>query len=244
MKKPLPPLLFMAGVLLASLPALAGEGEIPNPAAGWDALWNEVMIDLLAIGAIFGIAAAYMLIKYRAKSPTDVGSGPKLSKAQAVGWALIPVAIFLADDFYLGANGWSLWNDYRRIPENAMEVKVTGYQWYWEFEYENGVVTDELTVPVGRPVVLRMTSEDVIHSFGMPKYRVTEDLMPGRITYIWFNPVEAGETVATCREFCGLAHANMYTTVIALPPVEFEEWMAGEKAEAEEGETEAEGEKD
>lgn len=203
-----------------------------DPATGWDHLWNETLLDITIIGVVFGVAALYMLFRYRAKSPDDVGRLPKLTRAQAAAWALVPAAIFMADDFFLSAKGWTLWNVYRRVPEDALEVKVTGYQWYWEFDYGNGVVTDSLKVPVGRPVVLRMTAEDVIHSFFMPNYRVKEDVMPGRVTYIWFLPTEPINTVSLCTEFCGTNHSGMVTAVEAVPAGEFEAWLAGEKKQA------------
>ncbi len=219
-----------AWVLMIAAPAMAAPGEIPDTRAGWDKLWFELLVDLYVIGGVFGAAAIYMLIRFRATSPDQVGSAKPLTRSNAIGWALIPAAIFMADDFFLSAKGWSLWENQRTVPENAMEVKATGYQWYWEFEYEDGTTSDELKVPVGTPVVLRMTSEDVIHSFGMHHYRLTEDVMPGRITYIWFNPVEPVKTVVACREFCGNAHSEMYTNVEALPPADFEKWLA-EQAE-------------
>jgi len=215
----------MGAVLLLASPALAAAGDIPDNRAGWDHLWFELLVDISIIGVVFFVAAVYMLIKYKATSPDQVGSGPKLTTANAIGWALIPAAIFMADDFYLSAKGWTLWEHQRNVPEGAMEIKVTGNQWFWEFEYDDGTETEELKVPVGTPVVLRMTSNDVIHSFGLPYYRVTEDVMPGRITYIWFNPVEAVQTVVTCREFCGTNHAEMYTAVEALPQEEFDAWL-------------------
>lgn len=215
-----------AAALLFAAPAFAEPGDIPDTRAAWDELWSEVLIDITVIGTIFIIAAIYMLIRFKASSPDQVGTARPLSTANAIGWALIPAAIFMADDFYLAAKGWTVWGYQRTVPENAMEVKVTGYQWYWEFEYEDGTTTDELKVPVGTPVVLRMTSDDVIHSFGLPYYRLTEDVMPGRITYIWFNPIEKVETLVTCREFCGNSHSEMYTKVEAVAPAEFEKWLA------------------
>ncbi len=227
----------LSGLMGALLPfaAMANEadGGAMNPADQWDHLWYEILVDITVIGVIFGIAAVWMMVKYRAKSPDDVGSLPKLSKAQTLAWIFIPCALFMADDFFLSAKGWTLWNVYRQVPEEAVEIKVTAYQWYWEFDYGDGIVTEELTVPVGQPVVLRMTSEDVLHSFFIPEYRVKEDVMPGRVTYIWFQPKAEGTTVATCTEFCGTAHGNMYTDVIAVPPDEFTEWRAKAKAEAE-----------
>jgi cytochrome c oxidase subunit 2 len=213
---------------LFALPAFAAPGDIPDTRVDWDELWFETLVDITVIGAIFIIAAIYMLIRFKATSPEQVGTAKKLSRSNAICWALIPAAIFMADDFYLAAKGWTVWDHQRTVPENAMEVKVTGYQWYWEFEYEDGTTTDELKVPIGTPVVLRMTSDDVIHSFGIPHYRLTEDVMPGRITYIWFNPVEEVKTFVNCREFCGNSHSEMTTAVEAIAPAEFEKWLAEE----------------
>mgnify|MGYP000444478391 CR=1 FL=1 len=223
----------VAGItsLVAPLAANAQDGVIQDPAEGWDNLWYEMLVDITVIGVVFMIAAIYMLIRYRTKDPDAVGRGPQLTKAQAIAWVLIPASIFMADDFFLSAKGWSLWNIQRGVPDNALEIKVTGYQWYWEFEYENGVILEELIVPIGQPVVLRMTGEDVIHSFGLPEYRIKEDVMPGRVTYLWFYPKEAKETVVTCTEFCGVAHSEMYTRVAAIDPMEYEALMAKEVAE-------------
>ena len=234
-------LLWLGLVVATAVPVWASEeaghaaGVELTPAKRWDILWDHVLIDLLVIGVVFGLAALYMLIKYKAKNPTDVGQGPKLSGWQSVAWALIPVAIFVADDFYLAAQGWTLWGIYRRVPENALEIKAIGHQWYWEFDYGNGVVTQELKVPQGRPVVLRMHSEDVLHDFYLPKYRVKEDVMPGRITYVWFMPDEVTETLVTCTMYCGAAHSQMYGKVSVVPPEKFASWFetATKAAEAE-----------
>ncbi|GAB6054094.1 hypothetical protein JCM17960_29140 [Magnetospira thiophila] len=247
----------LLGSLTASGAVLANEHEdsgMPDPVRDWDHLWHETLIDITVIGVIFGLVALYWLIKYRAKNPNDVGHCPKLSRAQAISWALIPAAIFMADDFFLAAKGWTVWNTFRNVPENAVEIKVTGYQWYWEFEYANGVVSDELHVPIGQPVVMRMSSNDVLHSFYMPDYRVKEDLMPGRVTYLWFMPRSAEELIAVrdikstenlddmsdeekqinvvCTEYCGNSHSEMNGEVIAESPEDFQQWLADEKAQA------------
>ncbi|TCS62645.1 cytochrome c oxidase subunit II [Varunaivibrio sulfuroxidans] len=222
---------FVAASAFAEGTGADGSADgFPDPAAGWDHLWKEVLTDITVIGVVFMIAALYMLIKFRAKSPDQVGGGRKLTAAQAVAWALIPASLFMADDFFLAANGWTQWNVQRRVPANAMEIKVTGQQWYWSFEYPDGTETDQLVVPIGQPIVLRMSSDDVIHSFGMPAYRVTEDVMPGRITYIWFNPDKPMDTVVTCREFCGMNHSVMYTKVRAVPQKDYEAWLKKQAA--------------
>ncbi len=213
-----PALRILAVLAFTALPAFAsGEGvKVADPAHGWDELWEHVLVELFVLGGVF---------KYRADSITEVGKGPALSRAQLFGWALIPAFVFMADDFYLAAKGWTLWNTYRTVPPEALEVKVTGQMWSWSFEYGNGASSDILNVPAGRPVVLRMTSNDVIHSFFLPQYRVKEDVMPGRVTYLWFYPKEAGKTFVTCTEFCGAQHAEMNTDVVALPPDEFNNWL-------------------
>jgi cytochrome c oxidase subunit 2 len=235
MRKPVVSRIALASLLVLAVPDFAlaaGNDYGVNPAEGWENLWHKLLIDLWVIGIVFGLAAVYMLIKYRAKGPDDIGHGPKFTKAQSWAWVLIPSAIFIADDFFLSAKGWTLWNVYRRVPDNAMEVKLNARQWQWEFDYGQGVVTNELIVPVGQPVVLRMTAEDVIHSFFIPGYKVKEDVMPGRMTYIWFLPTKPGKLVATCTEFCGTAHADMYTDVIAVEPAEFMQWFAGKAKHA------------
>ncbi|MBF0380899.1 MAG: cytochrome c oxidase subunit II [Magnetococcales bacterium] len=248
MKKMLATLTGIALVVSSAI-VMASESSdtIKDPAEEWQHLWTEVLVDLYILGGIFGALAIYWLFKYRAKDPDAVGDGPNLSRAQVWAWAIVPCVLFLADDLYLGASGWSAWNVYRNVPENAMEVKVTGSMWNWEFEYEDGTTStydvdgdegekgDGLVVPVGTPVALRMTSTDVIHSFGLTKYRVKEDLMPGRVTYIWFYPKEEAKSWVTCTEFCGASHARMYAPVKAIPQAKFENWLAKRaKEEAEE----------
>lgn len=213
-----------------------GPGQIPDIPGGWNHLFNEMLIDITVIGIIFATITLYLLIRYRRKYPGQDGNPPKLSTAAAVGWALIPAFVFMADDIYLAAEGWDLWNQYRRVPENAYEVKVEGAMWSWHFIYPDGVETfNELRVPVGKPVVARLTSKDVVHSFFIPDFKVKEDLMPGRITYLWFYPKEPGEHLITCAEYCGVMHSGMRGTIIAMPENEFNNWIAAEKKAGTEG---------
>lgn len=210
--------------------AATGEKRIQNPATAWNHTWDEVLWDLWIIGIIFAIVAVYLLVKYRAKSPNAVGTAQPLNLDKALAWSLVPAALFMADDFLLAAKGWSLWNIQRQVPAGAMEVKVTGNQWYFEYEYENGVKDTELVVPVGRPIVLRMTSNDVIHSFGLNDFRVKEDVMPGRITYLWFYPEQPVESKVVCVEFCGMSHSQMTNAVRAIDKAEFDKWLADKAA--------------
>jgi len=212
----------------------AGEGGhgagMRDPAVGFEHLWNEVLWDITIIGVLFSLVAVYLLIKYRRKSPGQEGSGPKLTLVQSLTWALIPVFIFMADDIFLAAKGWSLWNDYRRVPEGAYEVDLKSAMWSWNFTHEGGVTaTNELRVPAGRPVLVKMTSMDTVHSMYLPEFKVKEDSMPGRITYLWFLPREPGEYLITCAEYCGMLHSSMMGKVIAMPEEEFFSWLHEEQ---------------
>lgn len=207
-----------------------GAGGVHDVVAEYDHLWNEVMIDLTVIGVIFSLVLFYFIFAYRRKTPGQQGKGPKLTPTQVVGWALIPLFIFVADDFFLAAKGWDLWNSIRRVPENSYEVKVEGSMWSWRFTHPNGVETyGELRVPAGRPVVVRMTSADAVHSFFVPDFRIKEDLMPGRVTYLWFYPKKPGEHLLTCAEYCGVLHSSMHGKIIAMPEGEFNAWLNSEK---------------
>jgi cytochrome c oxidase subunit 2 len=206
--------------------AEAPERGIPNPAHAWNHAWNEILWDLWIIGGIFGVVAVWLLVKYRAKAPGAVGSALPLNLDKALAWSLVPAAIFMADDFLLAAKGWSLWNIQRNVPQGALEIKVTGNQWFFEYDYGNGVTDTDLKVPVGQPIVLRMTSNDVIHSFGLTEYRVKEDMMPGRITYLWFYPDKPLETDVVCVEFCGNSHSQMTNKVTAVDKATFDDWLA------------------
>lgn len=220
-----------SAALAYSLPGGGGAGAINDPAAGWDRLWREVIIDISAIGIVFALLAAYFIVRYRRRSPEQVGSGPRLSPAAAVAWTVIPVFVFLADDFFVAANGWQLWNTYREVPAGRMEIQLESGMYSWDYTYPNGVrVQNELKVPAGTPIMLRMTSRDTLHSHFIPDFRVKEDSMPGRITYLWFYPREPGEHLVTCAAYCGVMHSYMTGRIIVLPAEEFKAWYEGEGA--------------
>lgn len=216
-----------AAALLAS-GAQAAE-KINDPARGWDRLWHTVIFDITVLGILFALVTAYFVWRYRRRSADQVGSAPRLSAALAVGWVVIPSFVFMADDFFIAARGWQLWNDYRQVPADRLEVKLESGMYSWDYTYPNGVrAQNELRVPAGKPVVLRMTSRDTIHSHFIPDFRVKEDSMPGRVTYLWFYPDKPGEHVITCTEYCGIGHSYMAGKVIVLPEAEFASWYQQE----------------
>jgi cytochrome c oxidase subunit 2 len=119
----------------------------------------------------------------------------------------------------------------RSPPRDAMDVYVVAKQWMWTFAYPNGDASEgDLYVPAGRPVRLLMTSRDVIHSFYVPAFRLKEDVVPGRITTLWFTAEQPGTYAILCAEYCGAGHSRMRGRVIAMPPAEYAQWVQGSVA--------------
>jgi len=139
-------------------------------------------------------------------------------------WTVIPTLLVLAI-FYVGWKGFVYM---RTVPSDAMLVKVTARMWSWHFDYENGASGEVLKVPVGKPVKLSITSVDVLHSLFIPAFRVKEDAVPGRETYLWFLPDREGTYDLFCTEYCGMGHSSMITKVEVMPEKEFETWYRGE----------------
>jgi cytochrome c oxidase subunit 2 len=205
---------------------------IRDPAAGWDHLWREVIIDITVIGVLFAIITAWLLWRYRYRPGNETGHAPKLSPAAAVAWVVIPTFVFLSDDLFIAANGWQLWNDYRNVPADRLEIQLETGMYSFDYTYPNGLRTqNELRVPAGKPVLLRMTSRDTLHNHFIPDFRVKEDSMPGRVTYLWFLPKEAGkEHVVTCASYCGVMHSYMASKIVVLAPEDYKAWYEQEGA--------------
>jgi cytochrome c oxidase subunit 2 len=123
---------------------------------------------------------------------------------------------------------------------SALSIAVTGHQWWWEIEYEDGVASrrmrtaNEIHLPIGRPVVIKVTSRDVIHSFWVPNLQGKRDLIPGYTTAIWLQADRPGIFRGQCAEFCGLQHAHMAFDVVAETEAEFERWLQGRRQSARE----------
>jgi len=119
----------------------------------------------------------------------------------------------------------------KKVPEGAMVIKVMARQWSWLFQYENGIQDTELRVPVGKPVKLLLTSQDVIHGFYAPAFRIKQDAVPGMTNYLWFQPTEIGTYDVMCSQYCGLEHAHMLSKIVVLPQEEFTKWYQQKREE-------------
>lgn len=178
---------------------------------------------MVAATIIFGVALVF-IIRYRRRTDrTDVMT-PKVTTT--LGWEALfvglPITVFLLF-FFFG------FHDFIRMntpPRDTMDVYVTGKQWMWKFTYPDGPnAIGVLRVPTGRPVRLLITSRDVIHSFFVPAFRIKQDAVPGAYTQTWFEVTKPGRYRVMCAEYCGLKHSQMWGEVVALDPVDFEEWM-------------------
>ena len=221
---------IVAAAFAAMASAAHAADVIRDPAAGWDYLWYEVLVDISILGIAFALITAFFVIRYRRRAENEVGKAGRLTAVAAVGWTVIPMFVFMADDFFLAANGWQLWNTYRQPPANRIEIKLESGMYSWDYTYPNGVKAQNvLKVPAGKPVLLRMTSRDTIHSHFIPDFRVKEDSMPGRVTYLWFYPQKPGEHIVTCAEYCGIMHSYMIGKVVVVPEAEFTAWYEQEE---------------
>ncbi len=152
----------------------------------------------------------YFMIKYRRRSPDERPKAIEGSLPLEVLWTAIPTLI-VAVIFVWGS---SLYFRNSEPPPGAMEIFVTGKMWMWKAEHPEGQrEINELHVPLGRPVKLTMTSEDVIHDFFVPAFRVKKDVLPGRYTSLWFEPTKLGAFHLFCAQYCGAFHAGMLGSV-------------------------------
>lgn len=189
----------------------------------YDVLFWFVHISSLVVTIGVVVAIIYFIIKYRRKSENDVTPVITHNNKLEVTWSVIPLILCLV----LFGWGFQTYVDMTTPPSDAYEVNVTAQKWLWRFQYKSGAsTTGELHVPAGRPVKLVMKSQDVIHSFYVPDFRIKQDVVPGRYTSAWFNAREPGESIVFCTEYCGTDHSNMMAKVIVHEPDEFEQWIA------------------
>lgn len=143
-------------------------------------------------------------------------------------WTLIPLGLVLVMFYF----GWMGWKPMKNPPEEAMRVKAIARMWNFQFQYENGKVTDSLYVPINEPVILDLVAIDVLHSLYIPAFRVKEDMVPGQQKVMWFIPGTEGSYDLFCTEYCGLEHSYMFTGVKVMPKEEFDSWIADTTAQA------------
>lgn len=180
-------------------------------------LWTSTIIFALVI-----VAKVYFAVRFRRKDPAEVPQPIHESKLLETAWIVIPTILVLIVFTW----GFKVFVKLNSAPPDAYQITVRGKQWFWEFQYPNGtVVANEMHVPIGQPVKLLMSSEDVLHSFFIPDFRVKHDVLPNRYTSLWFEATAPGEYQIYCTEYCGTSHSGMLGKVIVQTEEEFAAWL-------------------
>jgi cytochrome c oxidase subunit 2 len=181
---------------------------------------------IVAVCGFFALLIAVLLIffavRYRRQTEAYFPKPIIGSKVLEITWSVVPLVLLLVM-FLWGA---SIYLDVFRPPENSLEVYVTGKQWMWHLQHPGGQrEINQLHIPVGRPVKLIMTSEDVLHDFYVPAFRVKMDAVPGKYTSTWFEATRTGTYRLFCALYCGTEHSRMVGQVTVMEPAEYEAWL-------------------
>jgi cytochrome c oxidase subunit 2 len=211
---------------------MAGLPLFPEQASTMAGRVDALYFFLIGLSAFFGLLIATLVIvfavRYRRRSPDERPKAILGSVALELTWSLIPLGIVMfiflwsADIFFSMV----------RVPPGAMEVYVVGKRWMWKAQHMTGQrEINELHVPVGVPVKVTLASEDVIHSFYIPAFRVKRDAIPGRYQTMWFEATKPGRYHLFCAEYCGTKHSEMIGSIIAMEPAAFQAWLQGGSGE-------------
>jgi cytochrome c oxidase subunit 2 len=165
------------------------------------------------------ITMIYFVFRYR-KSKHPKAKQIHGSVTLEILWTVIPTALVMVMFYY----GWMGYKPMKEAPEDAFTIKSVGRMWSWQFEYENGKITDTLYVPKDRAIKLDLVALDVLHSLYIPAFRLKQDLVPGQEHMMWFIPGREGEFDLFCTEYCGLQHSYMQTSVIVMEEEKFDKW--------------------
>jgi cytochrome c oxidase subunit II len=200
----------------------------PEQASTFAPRVDELYFFLVALTVFFSLLIAGLLavfaIRYRRRSPEELPARVIEPKLLEIAWIVVPLAIVTGVFF------WSAWLYVmmNRPPRDAIDVYVVGKRWMWKVQHVTGQrEINELHVPVGVPIKLNLASEDVIHSFYVPAFRIKKDAVPGRYSVAWFEATKPGRYHLFCAEYCGTQHSGMIGWVHALEPAEFQAWLAG-----------------
>jgi len=201
---------------------------IPESASTVSGKVDALYFYLSGVTAFFTLLISAVLtvfvIKYRRRTPNEIprpiGGSHKLETI----WSVIPFVIAMSM-FVWGAQ---IYFENSRPPKNANEIYVVGKQWMWKIQHSTGQrEINELHVPVGRKIKLIMTSEDTIHDFFIPAFRIKADVLPGKYTMQWFEANKPGTYHLFCAEYCGMNHSGMIGSVIVMQPSDFDNWLSG-----------------
>jgi len=201
---------------------------VPDRASTLAGEVDSVFLFILGVTGFFAvaiwIAMLWFAVRYRRRSAADRPPAIHGSLALELAWTVVPLGL-MAVMFVWGARVYFHMN---RPPDDAMTVTVVGKRWMWKIQHPTGQrEINELHVPEGRAVKLLITSEDTIHSFFVPAFRIKKDAVPGRYNTAWFRATKPGKYHLFCAEYCGTEHSKMTGWIVVLPPGEYQTWLAG-----------------
>jgi cytochrome c oxidase subunit 2 len=207
---------------------LSGISLLPEQASAYASEVDNLYFFIIAITAFFAILVVvlvlYFAIKYRDDTGLKVGAPITGSIPLEIGWSIVPFLVAM------GIFVWATAVFFHSVrpPAQTLEVYSTGKRWMWRFQHVDGQrEINQLHVPVGRPVKITFTSEDVLHDLYIPVFRVKADAIPGRYSSIWFTATKTGEFHLFCAEYCGTRHSGMIGTVYVMEPDEYQAWLSG-----------------
>ena len=207
---------------------LAGIPLFPEQASTMAGAVDNLYWVLVALSIFFSVLIAgvllFLAMRYRRKHADEVGVPIHGDNRLEIAWSILPLVIVMGMFFW----GAKVFFEMARAPGDAIEYYATGKQWMWKFQHPEGQrEINQLHVPVGVPIKLTLTSEDVIHSFFVPAFRVKMDVVPGRYTSVWFEATKTGTFHLFCAEYCGTNHAKMGGSVVVMEPADYEAWLGG-----------------
>jgi len=205
---------------------------LPQSASTFAPPTDALYFTLVAVSGVIAFLVFALIVifsvRYRRGSPAPRGALPPFIQHEfEIGWTIATLFAFLMFFWWAGAN-----QIYQLLPpSNAMEIHVVAKQWMWKIQHSNGVrEINVLHAPVDEPIRLDMTSQDVIHSFAVPAFRIKQDILPGRYVESWFRATKSGSFRLYCTQFCGTAHSSMVGSVVIMSKPDFAAWLAGQRA--------------
>lgn len=200
---------------------------VPEQASTVAGQVDAVFLYIVAITVFFTVVIALLVIffavKYRRRSESELPPHIHGSTKLEIAWSVFPLILAMI----LFVWGTNVYFALARPPDDALEVYVVGRQWMWKLQHPGGQrEINELHIPVGQPIKLLMTSEDVIHDFYVPAFRTKMDVLPGRYTRTWFQATKPGRYHLFCAEYCGTEHSRMGGWIHVMEPAEYEQWLS------------------
>ena len=182
---------------------------------------------LVGVSVFFAmlISLAIILFAFRYRRRSDLDRPPEIlgDLRLEIFWTVIPLG-FTMVMFIWGAK---LYYETYSPPPNAMEIHIVAKQWMWKAQHPDGrAEIDELHVPLGQPIKLLLTSQDVIHDFFVPAFRIKTDVLPGRYMTVWFEASKTGTFRLFCAEYCGTQHSGMLGRIVVMPPADYQRWLS------------------